>query len=165
MFSCDLRLDYLIFSLWCFSTSNHLLNGRNGHDDSVNGPWRSSLLTLHASLWASIHSQSSNRRAHTHSLALTFPSNFKLVTNCPRCISALMCVAQHFKLCKCKTKSITSLPMTSDKSLFYNLSNLSRWTVSPGTQSPWLNPQKHPWLFYLTHRIQLITSYSCLRFT
>lgn len=90
MFSCDLRLDYLIFSLWCFSTSNHLLNGRNGHDDSVNGPWRSSLLTLHASLWASIHSQSSNRRAHTHSLALTFPSNFKLVTNCPRCISALM---------------------------------------------------------------------------
>ena len=56
MFSCDLRLDYLIFSLWCYSTSNHLLNGWNRYDHLVQGPWCSCRLSNHALPGASIHS-------------------------------------------------------------------------------------------------------------
>lgn len=54
MFSCDLRLDYLIFSLWCPATSKHLLNGQNRHDYSVYSPGLSRFLVLHV-LPGSVH--------------------------------------------------------------------------------------------------------------
>ena len=115
MFSCDLRLDYLIFSLWCSSTSNHLLNGRNRHDDSVNGPWHSGLLSRHG-LPGAFHSLPCLHLERPQFNLQVFPLNFRFISNAPRCYLYLD-VTGHLKLSKSKTKSMTFFPMTPNPSL------------------------------------------------
>lgn len=148
MFSCDLRLDYLIFSLWCSSTSNHLLNGWNRHDDSVNGPWCSGLLSRHA-LHGTFHSLPCIHLERPQFNLQVFPLNFRFISNAPRCISTLMWPGTL------NSASLKQNPWLSSPwpqiHLFHNLSKLPRLMVSPGTQLPKLNPQKHPWLFLLPH--------------